>query len=182
MSFLDDVIVCCPLCCFVFPICGCVLIVSSAVDPGARNHEVALYAMCWWRQSEALAGPFGQRGSRVIRRSLVHSGGAFVGDGAKGRVCETRPSWCFKRRPKGKPPFCLWGLECQTGTARKGLSWNSFPQSQDEIEQLSEGVKSRGPLRGEWRRFMDPRQVDVNHVVGARGLSAGGPGTRGELC
>lgn len=32
-----------------------------------RNHDLARYAMCWWRQSEVLAGPFGQRDSQVIR-------------------------------------------------------------------------------------------------------------------
>eukprot|EP00434_Breviolum_minutum_P002167 symbB.v1.2.001907.t2/scaffold102.1/size330044/4 len=31
------------------------------------NHDLARYAMCWWRQSEVLAGPFGQRDSQVIR-------------------------------------------------------------------------------------------------------------------
>ena len=33
-----------------------------------RNHEVSLYALCWWRVSEELAGPFGERNSSVIRR------------------------------------------------------------------------------------------------------------------
>ncbi|CAE7341100.1 unnamed protein product [Symbiodinium natans] len=31
------------------------------------NHEVSLYALCWWRVSEELAGPFGERNSSVIR-------------------------------------------------------------------------------------------------------------------
>ncbi|CAK0864395.1 unnamed protein product [Prorocentrum cordatum] len=38
------------------------------VFPNARgNHEVALYALCWWRVSERLAGPFGARLSDTIR-------------------------------------------------------------------------------------------------------------------
>lgn len=33
---------------------------AQFVFPNARgNHEVALYALCWWRVSERLAGPFG---------------------------------------------------------------------------------------------------------------------------
>ncbi|OLQ05755.1 hypothetical protein AK812_SmicGene11023 [Symbiodinium microadriaticum] len=31
------------------------------------NHEVSLYALCWWRVSEELAGPFGDRNSSIIR-------------------------------------------------------------------------------------------------------------------
>ncbi|CAE7227581.1 unnamed protein product [Symbiodinium sp. CCMP2592] len=31
------------------------------------NHEVSLYALCWWRISEELAGPFGDRNSSIIR-------------------------------------------------------------------------------------------------------------------
>ncbi|CAE8596633.1 unnamed protein product [Polarella glacialis] len=33
----------------------------------AGNHEVGRYALCWWRASEELAGPFGARTSQVIR-------------------------------------------------------------------------------------------------------------------
>lgn len=41
---------------------------SQHVFPNARgNHEVALYALCWWRVSEMLAGPFGARKSTVVR-------------------------------------------------------------------------------------------------------------------
>jgi len=38
------------------------------VFPNAHgHHEIALYAMCWWRICEQLAGPFGARTSKVVR-------------------------------------------------------------------------------------------------------------------
>eukprot|EP00929_Paragymnodinium_shiwhaense_P052982 TRINITY_DN26530_c0_g1_i1.p1 TRINITY_DN26530_c0_g1~~TRINITY_DN26530_c0_g1_i1.p1 ORF type:complete len:439 (-),score=86.85 TRINITY_DN26530_c0_g1_i1:341-1657(-) len=33
----------------------------------AGNHEVALYALCWWQMSEEVAGPFGNRHSQMFR-------------------------------------------------------------------------------------------------------------------
>ncbi|CAE6950305.1 unnamed protein product [Symbiodinium sp. CCMP2456] len=41
---------------------------AQYVWPNAKgNHEIALYALCWWRTSERLAGPFGARRSRFFR-------------------------------------------------------------------------------------------------------------------
>eukprot|EP00439_Symbiodinium_sp_Y106_P082523 s600_g21.t4 len=41
---------------------------AQYVWPNAKgNHEIALYALCWWRRSERLAGPFGARRSLFFR-------------------------------------------------------------------------------------------------------------------
>ncbi|CAE7511957.1 unnamed protein product [Symbiodinium microadriaticum] len=41
---------------------------AQYVWPNANgNHEIALYALCWWRTSERLAGPFGARRSMFFR-------------------------------------------------------------------------------------------------------------------
>lgn len=41
---------------------------AQYVWPNAKgNHEIALYALCWWRASERLAGPFGARHSSFFR-------------------------------------------------------------------------------------------------------------------
>lgn len=41
---------------------------AALVFPNAKgNHEVGRYALCWWRVSERLAGPFGSRKSSMIR-------------------------------------------------------------------------------------------------------------------
>merc|ERR1711957_102082 len=41
---------------------------SQFVFPNALgNQEVARYALCWWRVSEELAGPFGARNSSIMR-------------------------------------------------------------------------------------------------------------------
>ncbi|CAE8643612.1 unnamed protein product, partial [Polarella glacialis] len=41
---------------------------SQYFFPNANgNHEIALYALCWWRESERLAGPFGARRSSTFR-------------------------------------------------------------------------------------------------------------------
>ncbi|CAJ1396943.1 unnamed protein product [Effrenium voratum] len=41
---------------------------AQYIWPNAKgNHEIALYALCWWRTSERLAGQFGARRSSFLR-------------------------------------------------------------------------------------------------------------------